>query len=39
MADEISGVKNMFTACRIENGTLQLEYKIQNGKMEKSYGI
>jgi DNA mismatch repair ATPase MutS len=39
MADEIQGVKNMYTTCRIENGELELEYKVEEGKMQKSYGI
>jgi DNA mismatch repair ATPase MutS len=39
MADEVEGVKNMFTTCRVENGELKLEYKVEEGKMQKSYGI
>ena len=29
----------MFTTCRVENGSLMLEYKVEEGKMQKSYGI
>ena len=29
----------MFTTCRVENGFLMLEYKVEEGKMQKSYGI
>ena len=39
MADEVQGVKNMFTTCRFEEGRLRLEYKVEEGKMQKSYGI
>ena len=39
MSEEIEGVKNMFTACKVENGSLVLEYKVEEGKMQKSYGI
>jgi DNA mismatch repair ATPase MutS len=39
MASEVPGVKNMFTTCKIEAGKLMLEYKVEDGKMEKSYGI
>ncbi len=39
MEDEVPGVKNMYTTCRVENGMLMLEYKVQQGKMQKSYGI
>jgi DNA mismatch repair ATPase MutS len=39
MATEVAGVKNMFTTCRVENGALMLEYKVEEGKMQKSYGI
>jgi DNA mismatch repair ATPase MutS len=39
MADEVVGVKNMYTTCRVENDQLMLEYKVEEGKMQKSYGI
>jgi DNA mismatch repair ATPase MutS len=39
MADEVEGVKNMYTCCKVENGELKLEYKVEEGKMQKSYGI
>ena len=39
MADEIPGVKNMFTSCKVSNDELILEYKVVNGKVEKSFGI
>jgi len=39
MADNVAGVKNMFTTCRVEEDRLMLEYKVEEGKMEKSYGI
>lgn len=39
MAGEITGVKNMFTSCRVDQGQLILEYKVQEGEMQKSYGI
>ena len=29
----------MFTTCRVENGFLMLEHKVEEGKMQKSYGI
>lgn len=39
MVGQVKGVKNMFTTCRVENGSLMLEYKVEEGKMQKSYGI
>ena len=39
MAEKVKGVKNMFTSCRFEADQLMLEYKVVEGKMEKSYGI
>ena len=39
MAEQIKGVKNMYTTCHIESGSLKLEYKVEEVKMQKSYGI
>ena len=39
MPEELEGVKNMFTSCKIEQDELKLEYKVIEGKMEQSYGI
>eukprot|EP00178_Gracilaria_changii_P010180 TRINITY_DN29666_c0_g1_i1.p1 TRINITY_DN29666_c0_g1~~TRINITY_DN29666_c0_g1_i1.p1 ORF type:complete len:127 (+),score=13.25 TRINITY_DN29666_c0_g1_i1:187-567(+) len=39
MVNEVPGVKNMYTACRVEEDKLMLEYKVEEGQMEKSYGI
>lgn len=39
MAEQVNGVKNMYTTCRVENDQLVLEYKVEQGKMQKSYGI
>ena len=36
MAEEVEGVKNMYTTCRVLNGQLLLEYKVEEGKMQKS---
>lgn len=39
MAEELSGVTNMHTSCKITQDKLQMEYKVLPGKMENSFGI
>ena len=39
MAEEVEGVVNLHTECKIDEGKLELQYKVRKGKIEKSYGI